>query len=59
MAKVMYAERYARLVFDRELHDRLLQEVLAAPVQVPGLTLGNTLAVARAKQLLASADDYF
>ena len=24
MAKVMYAEQYARLVFDQELHDRLL-----------------------------------
>lgn len=59
MVKVMYAERYARLVFDRDLHDRLLAEVLAAPTQVPGLTLGNTLAVVRARELLASADDYF
>ena len=30
MAQVLYAEKYARLVFDPELHDRLLNEVLAA-----------------------------
>ena len=30
MAKVFYAESYARMVFDRELHDRLLTEVLSA-----------------------------
>ncbi|MDZ7747702.1 MAG: TRAP transporter TatT component family protein [Halofilum sp. (in: g-proteobacteria)] len=30
MAKVLYAEHYARLVFDRGLHERLLDEVLAA-----------------------------
>ena len=30
MAKVLYARNYARGVFDRELHDRLLGEVLAA-----------------------------
>jgi hypothetical protein len=59
MAKVQYAEKYARLVFDRPLHDRLLNEVLAADAGEPGLTLINTLAKQRAKQLLASAKDYF
>ena len=59
MAKVLYAERYARLVFDRSLHDSLLQEVLAADVQADGLTLMNTLAQKQARELLASADDYF
>jgi tetratricopeptide (TPR) repeat protein len=59
MAKVEYARRYARLVFDRELHDRLLNEVLAANPEVPGLTLSNTLAQRQAKQLLQSAADYF
>jgi len=58
-AKVQFAESYARLVFDRELHDRLLNEVLAAPVQAPRLTLQNTFAKQRAQALLASADDYF
>jgi len=59
MAKVLYAGRYARLVFDRELHDRLLNEVLAADSREPQWTLANTLAQAKAKQLLASANDFF
>jgi hypothetical protein len=59
MAKVEYARRYARLVFDRELHDRLLQEVLAADPVKPGLTLTNVLAQRQARELLASAADYF
>ena len=58
-AKVLYAEQYARLVFDRELHDRLLEEVLAADPRVPGLTLANVLAQRDAEALLASAEDYF
>lgn len=59
MAKVEYARRYARLVFDRELHDRLLQEVLAADPVKPGLTLTNVLAQRQASELLESAADYF
>lgn len=59
MAKVEYARRYARLVFDRPLHDRLLNEVLQAPVNAPGLTLRNTLAQRAARDLLKSADKYF
>ncbi len=59
MAKVQYAEKYARLVFDRPLHDRLLHEVLAADATEPGFTLINTLAKQQAKKLLASANDYF
>lgn len=59
MAKVLYAEHYARLVFNRELHDRLLNEVLAAEVHAPGYTLTNTLAKEQARQLLASGKDYF
>lgn len=59
LAKVMYAEQYARLVFDRELHDQLLHEVIEAPVSAPGLTLMNTVAKEQARQLLDSADDYF
>ncbi len=59
LAKVAYAEEYARLVFDRALHDRLLEEVLAADVRQPGLTLMNTVAKEQAQLLLESADDYF
>ena len=57
--KVEYARRHARLVFDRELHDRLLMEVLAAPVEVPGYTLFNVLAQREARELLASSPGYF
>lgn len=57
--KVEYARRYARLVFDRELHDRLLKEVEAAPVEAPGYTLFNVLAKQQAAKLLASSSEYF
>ena len=59
LAKVFYAESYARLVFDRELHDQLLGEVLTAETEAEGLTLMNAIAQQRATALLASADDYF
>ena len=59
MAKVFFAEQYARLLFDRELHDALLNEVLAAEPAAPGLTLMNTIAKEQARALLDSADDYF
>jgi uncharacterized protein YceK len=57
--KVEYARGYARLVYERELHDRLLNEVIAADFQQPDLTLFNLLAQEQAAALLASADDYF
>ncbi len=59
MAKVEYARRYARITYDRPLHDRLLKEVLAADAVAPGLTLSNMLAKRQARELLASADSYF
>ncbi len=59
MAKVEYARRYARMTYDRELHDRLLHEVLDADAIAPGLTLSNVLAKREAKELLGSADSYF
>lgn len=59
MTKVVYAEQYAKLVFDKELHDRLLQEVLDADPVAEGMTLTNVLAQSRAKALLAESDDYF
>ena len=57
--KVEYARRYARLMFDRGLHDRLLTEVIDASVEVPGYTLFNVLAQREARELLASAPEYF
>ena len=59
MVRVLYAQFYARLVFDRELHDRLLNEVLAADPVAPRLTLINMLAKRKAKVLLESGKDYF
>lgn len=57
--QVYYASQYARLLFDRELHDRLLQDVLNSDPYVEGLTLQNIYAQQEAARLLASADDYF
>ncbi len=57
--KVEYARRYARLVFDQELHDRLLTEVLNAPVEAPLFTLFNVLAKQEAESLLATSREYF
>lgn len=58
-AKVMYARNYAKMMFDRQLHDRLLAEVIAADPNAPDMTLLNVLAQQQAKQLLAEADEYF
>ena len=57
--KVDCAKYYARTLYDRELHDRLLNEVLSADPVRTGYTLFNTLAQQEAEELLASADDYF
>jgi hypothetical protein len=59
MAKVLYAEKYARLLFDRKLHDRLLKEVIASGNDPDQLKLINALARQKAQVLLDSADDYF
>jgi len=59
MVNVLFAEHYCRLVFDQELHDKLLKQVLAADINVPGLTLVNTLARKRATELLAESSDFF
>ncbi len=59
MARVLYAQKYARPMFDRELHDRLLTEVMSLPATSEGYTLINTLAKERAKALFESSDDYF
>lgn len=58
-AKVEYASGYAKLLYERELHDRLLNEVMAADPYHDGFTLSNVLAKEQAAVLLAEADDYF
>jgi len=57
--KVEYARRYARLVFDQELHDRLLTDVVNAPAEMPLFTLFNVLAKREAEELLATSKEYF
>jgi len=57
--KVDFAKYYARTLYDRELHDEILTEVLEADPVQPGLTLFNTLAQDDARAMLESADDYF
>ena len=59
MTRVIYAEQYARLAFNKELHDRLLQEVIAADPVFDDMTLINKMAQARAAELLAESDEYF
>ena len=59
MVPVLYAKHYARMLFDRDLHDSLLRTALKAPVSATDLTLINTLAQQQAQQLLDSANDYF
>ncbi len=58
-AKVNYARFYARTLYERELHDKLLQEVLEADPTVGVSTLLNVMAQDEAKRLLESADEYF
>ena len=59
MARVLYAEKYARMLFDRELHDELLNQVINADTGPQDQILINTLAKQRAAELLLDADDYF
>jgi hypothetical protein len=59
MAKVLFARQYARLVFDQELHDALLAEVVEADPVERGYTLSNAMAQDMARELLADSDEYF
>lgn len=58
-AKVLFAQNYARMMYDRELHDSLLNEVLQADPRVEGHTLQNKIAQAMAQELKQSANEYF
>jgi len=58
-AKVEFARSYAKKLYEREMHDSLLNEVMEADPYQDGYTLGNVLAQDDAVLLLAEADDYF
>lgn len=59
LIQVFFARHYARLVFDQDLHDTLLQSVIAADPEVPGLWLQNVYSQKLAAKLLAESVDYF
>ena len=59
MARVLFAENYGRLMFDRALHDEQLNAALEADPREAGITLVNLVAQEQARALLASADAYF
>ena len=60
MTQVYYADQYARKTFDRKLFVVTLQNVLETPVDtIPQLTLLNTVAHNRAKEMLEQVDTYF
>ncbi len=59
MVNVLFAKYYARLVFDQQLHDSLLNAVLASDTEARDLTLSNALAQQQAKELLEGSNDFF
>lgn len=60
MTDVYFSQYFARRAFDRELFISTLKKVLETPADIqPELTLLNTVAKRRAKDLLERADDYF
>ncbi|MFK5949613.1 MAG: TRAP transporter TatT component family protein [Methylococcales bacterium] len=59
MAKVLYAEYYARLTFNKALHQQLISDVLSFKETPHDFILMNVLAIQKAKALQISAEDYF
>lgn len=60
MTQVYYADHYARKTFDRNLFVATLQNVLETPVdKIPQLTLLNTVAHKKAKEMIEQVDTYF
>lgn len=58
LTQTTYAETLARTTLDQKLHDQLLHEVLAFPLDsAPEFGLSNQIAVSRAKRLLK--ENYF
>jgi hypothetical protein len=60
MAHVYYADYYARQTHEKELFQATLQKVLDTPAGIdPDLTLLNTIARKKAKELLDHTEEYF
>ena len=60
MAYIYYAEHYARRAFDKKLFESVLQKVLDTRADVlPDLTLLNSVAHKKAKEMLDRVEEYF
>ena len=59
LTQVAYAETYARMMFDKELYQNLLNEVLNQPLEDNVMASNNKLAQVLAKKLLDATDEYF
>ena len=60
MARIYYADYYAKKAFDRELFISILEKVLETSADItPELTLLNTVAHTKAKEMLNQVDEYF
>ncbi len=60
LTHISYAETYARLTYNRELFENLLNEVLNdSHNEIQELNASNLLAKKRARRLLEQIDDYF
>ena len=60
MTKYMFAKTYCLQTLDRELFEKLLKEILAAPADLlPEQRLSNTVAKEKAARLLSRAEDLF
>ena len=59
LTQVSYAQTYARMVFDRDLYQELLTEVLEKPLTDTEMASSNKLAKNMAEKMLRRIDDYF
>lgn len=59
MAKVLYAQYYARLIFSESLHQQLISDVLKSEGNSREFTLLNVLAKQKAEALKISAQEFF
>ena len=60
MARIYYADYYARKAFDRELFISILEKILEIPANIPPeLTLLNSVAHTKAQEMLNQVDEYF
>jgi hypothetical protein len=60
MSRIYYADYYAKKAFDKELFITILEKIREIPVDIiPELTLLNTVAHTKAKEMLDRVDEYF